>query len=175
MEIKAKQFLRECARSNLRKSGQPGRPCPPSQLQNAYPVPADQRPLPAHAIEMVIKLVGEEYRQRTFDAPIETGLSGDKRIEAAYRRGVQRDGWRPDRVLRVDDRTAETRLALALHDRHVAAGCDQKWIVAPSLARLPGETPSILQRLFHPFSSLRFRDSIDLRIAAQRGKPQCNI
>src|SRR6266850_2006115 len=172
MERQSKQLLRECARRDLGKSRQPCSPCPPSQLHYAHAVPVDQCLLPAHAIKMMIKLVSEEDRRGPLDAQIEARLPGDERIEATYRRRVKRDGWRADRVLRVNHRTAEAGLAVALHYGYLAAIGNHEWVATPLLACMLGETPSVLQRLLHQFASLRFRDAMELHIPAQRRKPE---
>src|SRR5712664_514299 len=166
MKGKAEQLLRECARRDLGKSRQPCSPCPPSQLHYAHAVPVDQCLLPAHAIEMMIKLVSEENRRGPLDAQIEARLPGDERIEAAYGRRVKRDGWRAGRIFRVNHRAAEACLGLALHYGYLAATGDHEWVAAPLLACALGETPSIQQCLLHQFASLRFRDSMELHIAA---------
>src|SRR6266850_6206968 len=160
MKGKAEQLLRECARRDLGKSRQPCSPCPPSQRYNAHAVPVDQCLLPAHAIEMVIKLVSEEDRRGPLDAPIEARLPGDERIEATYRRRVKRDGLRAERVLRVNHRAAEAGLAVAPHYGYLAASGNHEWVAAPLSACMPGETPSVLQGQLDQFALLRFRDSM---------------
>src|SRR5882762_3303121 len=173
MESQPEQLLRECARRDLGKSQQACGPCPPSHLQYAHAVPVDQCFLPAHAIEMVKELMSEKNRRGRLDAQIEARPSGYLSIEATYRWRVKRDRWRADRVFRVNHRTPEAGLVATLHDRYIAAASDNERICSPLLACLLGETASILQSHFDPFASLRFRDAMELHIAAQRQQPEC--
>src|SRR5258706_7733131 len=136
MERQPEQLLRKGAGGNFGQAGQAGCPMPGTDAEYLHDVPAAHSFIAALAIEMVIKLVGEENGDGTAHIEESRALPGYQPVEQQDRRKIKRDGARSSGVPGKDDDAAEAGIVFAADYRHIAMRRDCRRITPPQLTDL---------------------------------------